>query len=210
MIDKSKSEPIKNFGAILKSTRNEKYIFFSLCLLVSLGSFLVAYTAVIDRKRGAYFIGQNMAGIGEYVQYNRPDFREVEIKDYLKRYTKAMYSFDQNTFEGNLNEALALGGVNGPAAVQVQFYKDNNYLEGLIGGNSKIQIKVDSIQVDSSSEPYKANVFSRQTTYSGAGSQQFNLFFYVELTNLDSRSEDNPYGLTLRLVSPFNQTEILK
>lgn len=208
MIDKSKSQPIKTYTEILSSQRRDKFIFIGASLLVCALFFVISYQAVTDRKQGAYFVGEGIAGYAQYIAFNKPEYRSVEIKDYLKRYTGFMYGFDENSFKPNMDKALALGGVTGPAAAQVQFYKDNQYVEALVSTNSRIQVEVDSIQVDARTTPYKANVYARQTTVSGAGSQTFRLWYYVELDNLDSRSEGNVYALSLRKLTPFDQSEV--
>jgi hypothetical protein len=210
MIDKGKNQPVKTYSEILNSQRRDKYIFIAASLICCVLFFTISYQAVTDRKQGAYFVGENVSGFAQYVSFNKPEYRRIEVIDYLKRYTNLMYGFDGNTYKPNMEQALALGGISGPAASQVQFYKDNRYIEALISTNSRIQVVVDSIQADASSLPYKANVYARQTTVSGAGSQHFRLWYYVELENLDSRSEMNVYGLTLKNLTPFDQSEIKK
>ncbi|MCA6429147.1 MAG: hypothetical protein IM613_06900 [Cytophagales bacterium] len=209
MTDPKKSTARNNtFIDVVKTARSKSNFTIAVCAIVCSLFFILAFSAVTDRNQGAYVIGPGFAQHVAYSNFNSLPEREVEMRQYLTDYTNAMYGFDATNYTGQMKRALELGGTGGPAEVQLDWYKKNNYFDFIVSSGTKLSVKVDSVQTDMSSEPYKANVFATQTTFNGSGSEQYRLWYYVEVSNLNRRVTENVYAMNIKVLTPFDQTKI--
>lgn len=202
------NSPTQTYIDVVKTARNKSTFAIIVSSVVSVMFFVLAFSAVTDRNQGAYVIGPGFAQHVAYSNFSSLPERQVELKQYLTDYTNYMYGFDASNYTTHMNRALELGGTGGPASVQYDWYKKNNYFDFIVSSGTKLSVKVDSVLTDLSSEPYKANVYATQTTFSGSGSQTYRLWYYVEVTNRNARTDENIYAMNITVLTPFDQSQI--
>lgn len=119
------------------------------------------------------------------------DMRAFEYEDHVKRFVRLWYAFDENSYEGNLNEALNLIGNKGKELLNE--YKDVNMLNSLIQKNIRYEISIQDIHIDMSTLPVSGEIIFTQTGLRSRGGLSREIHASFTLYDV-SRSRENSHG----------------
>lgn len=165
--------------------------FFAVVLLVAfITSFLIvsnkiddAYTKtyIFDTKGQAYMVNTVEAG----------QMRMFEYEAHVKTFFMKWYSFDENTYETNIAEALELISDQGKELLNE--YTDLDMLNTLIQKNIRYGVSITDIGIDMSTIPISGFIEGIQTGYRARGSLSRGIRATFTLYDV-SRSRKNIQG----------------
>jgi conjugative transposon TraK protein len=133
-----------------------------------------------------------MLALSQDLSQNRP----VEAKEHIRRFHELFFTLspDKNAIEGNIQRALFL--VDKSA---FRYYKDlseKGYYNRVVSGNINQMVRVDSINCNFDTYPYKAVTYARQVIVRESNITERSLVTSCELIN-SVRSDNNPHGFTM-------------
>lgn len=125
---------------------------------------------------------------------NAVDMRKYEYEDHIKRFVNLWYSFDESTYERNIEEALHLIGNQGKLLVNE--YNDVNMLNSLIQKNLRYGIIIKDLRIDMQTIPVSGEILFTQTGYRAKGSIARDISAKFTLYDV-SRSAENSHGVKI-------------
>ena len=120
--------------------------------------------------------------------------RKFEYEDHIKKFVSLWYSFDESTYERNIEEALHLIGNQGKMLFNE--YNDVNMLNSLIQKNLRYGIIIKDLRVDMQTIPVSGEVLFTQTGYRARGSNARDVSVKFTLYDV-SRSAENSHGVKI-------------
>ncbi len=187
-------ERTKNIDAAFRS-------FKMFCVLIVVGCFclcvIVLYKtyALSERSQNKIFVLAGDKAIEAYA-FNRKDNIAVEARDHIRMFHTYFFSLDpdEKTIESNISRALYLADAS--AKKQYDNLKETGYYSGIISGNISQQISVDSVLVDTRSEPYLFRCYGTIKITRPTSIVTRSLITQGYLRNV-SRSDHNAHGFLI-------------
>lgn len=170
---------------------------FALCCFVLYKS----YDLSVKVQERIYVVAADKAL--EAFAANRKDNIPVEAKDHVKTFHNYFFSLDPDdkVIESNMAKALYLA--DGSAKKQYDNLKETGYYSQVISGNISQEIRIDSVQVDISREPYYFRCMGTIRIIRPGSIVTRTLITEGYLRNV-SRSDHNPHGF---LIERWNTIE---
>lgn len=170
-----------------------------------LGCFYIANQMVAEATRQVYVLDQG--SVLTAIRMQNDAQRDLEIADHVRRYHELMFNIspDSDIINDNFKRAVKLGG---QCAVELDNRRrEQKFYEKIIEYSAIQTIRIDNIEVDMSSTPYRVFTtgtvqFLRQSTLT---KYSFNSECLVSV--LENRSFDNPHGLIIDKFIRLEQVE---
>lgn len=189
---------------MFKSTQNIDSAFRFMrffMLLVVAGSLLVSMYALYQnaelsaRVQDKVYVLNNGKAV-EVFAASRKDNIVVEAKDHVSRFHQLFFSLDpdEKAIATTLKKALYLS--DGTAKKQYDDLVESGYVAGIISGNVSQHINIDSVQVNTVSEPYVFRCYATIVIIRSTSVVTRNLITQGYLRNT-ARSENNPHGFLI-------------
>lgn len=164
------------------------------CCLISGISFVISIIYIYQKAEKAYehaLVIDKSGKVYETTPALSSDMRIFEYEDHVKHFVQLWYSFDENSYEKNLNEALNLIGNKGKELLNE--YKDVNMLNTLIQKNIRYEISIQDIHIDMSTLPVSGEIIFTQTGLRSRGGLSREIHAKFTLYDV-SRSRENSHG----------------
>lgn len=187
-------QPTQNIDTAFRSMR-----FFM--LLVVVGSICVSLYALYQNtllsakiQDKVYLLSNGKAT--EIFSVNRKDNLTVEAKDHVTRFHELFFSLDpdEKAIASTIKKALYLSDAS--AKKQYDDLAESGFIAGIISGNVSQRIVVDSVQVNTTQEPYSFTSYARIWITRTTSEVTRNLITQGFLRNV-SRTEHNPHGFLI-------------
>lgn len=186
---------LKNIETSFRQIRLFSIVFLCLCAAVTGYSVWSSYSFAEKQRQKIYVLdgGKSlMLALSQDLSQNRP----VEAKEHIRRFHELFFTLspDKNAIEGNIQRALFL--VDKSA---FRYYKDlseKGYYNRVVSGNINQMVRVDSINCNFDTYPYKAVTYARQVIVRESNITERSLVTSCELIN-SVRSDNNPHGFTM-------------
>ncbi|ULB35714.1 conjugative transposon protein TraK [Proteiniphilum propionicum] len=186
---------LKNIETSFRQIRLFSIVFLCLCAAVTGYSVWSSYSFAEKQRQKIYVLdgGKSlMLALSQDLSQNRP----VEAKEHVRRFHELFFTLspDKNAIEGNIQRALFL--VDKSA---FRYYKDlseKGYYNRVVSGNINQMVRVDSINCNFDTYPYKAVTYARQVIVRESNITERSLVTSCELIN-SVRSDNNPHGFTM-------------
>jgi conjugative transposon TraK protein len=186
---------LKNIETSFRQIRLFSIVFLCLCAAVTGYSVWSSYSFAEKQRQKIYVLdgGKSlMLALSQDLSQNRP----VEAKEHVRRFHELFFTLspDKNAIESNIQRALFL--VDKSA---FRYYKDlseKGYYNRVVSGNINQMVRVDSINCNFDTYPYKAVTYARQMIIRESNITERSLVTSCELIN-SVRSDNNPHGFTM-------------
>jgi len=187
-------QPTQNIDTAFRSMR-----FFM--LLVVVGSICVSLYALYQNallsarvQDKVYLLSNGKAA--EIFAVSRKDNLTVEAKDHVARFHELFFSLDpdEKAIAVTIKKALYLS--DGSAKKQYDDLVESGYIAGVISGNVSQRIVIDSMQVNTVSEPYVFRCYATVVIIRSTSIVTRDLITQGYLRNI-ARSENNPHGFLI-------------
>lgn len=187
-----------------KSTQNIDSAFRSMrvfMLLVVAGSLMVSMYALYQnaelsaRVQDKVYVLSNGKAV-EVFAASRKDNIGVEAKDHVARFHELFFSLDpdEKAIEATVKKALYLS--DGSAKKQYEDLVETGYVGGIISGNVSQQIKVDSVHINTTTEPYFFRCYATILIIRSTSVVTRNLITQGYLRSV-ARTDHNPHGFLI-------------
>lgn len=127
---------------------------------------------------------------------SKKDNVPVEAKSHIRMFHTWFFTLDPDEKVINANISRALYLADGSAKTQYDNLKETGYYANIISGNISQQISIDSIQVNTSTEPYSFQCYASLKIVRPNSIVTRNLITQGFLRNV-SRSDHNPHGFLI-------------
>lgn len=123
----------------------------------------------------------------------RKDNITVEARDHVAMFHTYFFTLDPDDKVIDLNITKALYMADGSAKKQYDNLKETGYYSNIISGNISQQISIDSVKVDTKTQPYYFRCYGTMKIIRPNSMVTRNLITQGYLRNV-SRSDHNPHG----------------
>lgn len=133
--------------------------------------------------------------------------QSAEVKNHLRMFHNFFFNLDPDPedIEKSIKKALYLGD---NSVRQIYFNrKENLFYDKLVDGATSTRVEIDSIQLDLSSEPYRAMIHAKQELIRPFAVVEKNLISTCNIRKV-KRTDNNPHGLFIERYQILN-TETL-
>jgi len=132
----------------------------------------------------------------EVFAVSRKDNIDVEAKDHVTRFHELFFSLDpdEKGIAVTIKKALYLS--DGSAKKQYDDLVETGYISGIISGNVSQQITVDSVQVNTTAEPYFFRCYATILITRSTSMVTRNLVTQGYLRSI-ARTDHNPHGFLI-------------
>lgn len=168
-----------------------------LCCLIMGTAFAVASIYLsnkIDNVLTKALVFDTSGQVYDATAINAIDMRKYEYEDHVKRFVSLWYSFDESTYERNIEDALHLIGNRGK--ILFNEYNDVNMLNSLIQKNLRYGIIIKDLTINMQTIPVSGEVLFTQTGYRAKGSIARDISVKFTLYDV-SRSAENSHGVKI-------------
>ena len=170
-------------------------------LVVVAGSLVVCVYALYQnaalaaRMQDRVYVLSNGHAV-EVFSTSRKENIGVEAKDHVRRFHELFFSLDpdEKAIAATIKKALYLS--DGSAKKQYDDLLETGYIGGIISGNVSQRITVDSVQVNTVTEPYFFRCYATLTITRSTSIVTRNLITQGYLRSV-ARSEHNPHGFLI-------------
>jgi hypothetical protein len=131
--------------------------------------------------------------------------RMYEYEDHVKIFYTKWYSFDQSTFESNINTALYLIGDRGKQLLDD--YKESEVHKNLVQLNMEVDVRITRVLVDMNNWPKQGIIEGVQTIKRSMGQVSRNMYCRFTLYDV-SRSRENPHGVLIENWEIYNNSTV--
>ncbi|MEO8172591.1 MAG: conjugative transposon protein TraK [Sediminibacterium sp.] len=184
-------KPTQNIDGAFRSMR----LFM---LLVVAGSILVSVYALYQnavmsaRMQDKVYVLSN-GRAAEVFAISRKENIAVEAKDHVARFHELFFSLDpdEKAIASTIRKALYLS--DGSAKKKYDDLVESGYIAGIISGNVSQQVTVDSVQVNTTREPYVFRCYASLLIIRSTSIVKRNLITQGFLRSV-TRSDNNPHG----------------
>lgn len=163
-------------------------------ILVSLFAIYLHYDFAARAEDKVYVLNNGKAV--EVFASSRKENIGVEARDHVKRFHELFFSLDpdEKAIAATLKKALYLS--DGTAKKQYEDLVETGYIAGIISGNVSQQIVIDSVQVETTAEPFAFRCFATIHIIRSTSIVTRNLITQGYLRSV-ARSDNNPHGLLI-------------
>lgn len=197
---------LRNIESSFRQIRLFGIIFIILCTFVTGYSVFSAYRFAEAQREKIYVLDQGkslMLALSQDLSQNRP----IEAREHVKRFHELFFTLspDKYAIEASIDRALNMSDKSA-----YNYYKDlleKGYYNRIISGNINQSVKIDSIQTDMNSYPYRVNVFAKQLIIRESNVTERLLITKCQLQNA-VRSETNPHGFIIEGFEVRENTDI--
>lgn len=186
---------IRNIDSAVKG-----YKYVSIAVIIAAFGFCMfnnySTSKLISQSREKVYVLNNGNSLEMALARNPEENREAEIKSHVTMFHQFFYNLDPDPVDikESIERALYLIGESGK---QMQFAREENlYYSKIIDASISTRVKIDSIQLDMSRNPYLVNIFARQKLIRPSKVLFKNLVSQCQVRNV-KRTDNNPHGLII-------------
>lgn len=187
-------KPTQNIDTAFRAMRMMTFSIVIGCLLLSLYA-LYQHTQLAERMQDRVYVLANGKAM-EVVAGSRKENLGVEARDHVVMFHTWFFTLDPDEKAISTSIKKALYMADATAKKQYDDLVETGYIAGIISGNVSQQINVDSVTVNTTSDPY---YFRCAATIKIIRSTSFvtrNLITQGYLRNV-ARSDHNPHGFLI-------------
>jgi len=187
-------KPTQNIDNAFRSMRLFMLLVVLGCVIVSLYALYQNASMSARLQDKVYVLSNGKAA--EIFAINRKDNIAVEAKDHITRFHELFFSLDpdEKAITATIKKALYLS--DGSAKKQYDDLVESGYIAGVISGNVSQQIRVDSVQVNTTIEPYTFRCYATLLIVRSTSMVTRNLVTQGRLRGI-TRTEHNPHGFLI-------------
>jgi len=198
----------------LRSLLNYKSSFQLLRLTVlvviaaCLSSLLIGYYVMVSKMleiKDQVVVIDNAGQIYNSTVMLGENTRIYEYKDHVKTFYRLWYSFDENSYENNIDIAINLIGDSG--ITLLDRYIMQNIERTLKERNIIFRVEIKDVKIDMSTMPVSGIIEGVQTIQRNRGKVQRNLVCSFIIDDVD-RTEINPHGCKVDAWEEIDTSEI--
>lgn len=186
---------LRNIENSFQQIRLYAIVFAAVCLIVVGFSIYKSYDFAKEQREKIYVLDKGkslMLALSQDASINRP----VEAREHLRRFHELFFTLspEKAAIESNMQRAFNLADKSA-----FDYYKDlleKGYYSRVISGNIQQRVEVDSIKIDFTTYPYKANTYVTQYIIRSSNITKRNLITSAQLISA-VRSDNNPQGFTI-------------
>jgi conjugative transposon TraK protein len=168
----------------------------STLLLISFGFYKSSKT--ISEIRKSIYVPTKGASMEMLVSKNYDDNREAEIRNHLLMFHEVFYNLlPDEQYNKNKIETRALYLGDNSLKKEYDRLTEAKYYSNLVGTSAFQRIKVDSISLNYTDYPYKAQVYSTVIITRTSVITERAMVTQCDLVSVKARSERNPHGLLI-------------
>lgn len=184
----------KNIDTAFKYIRLFSILLLVGCFMLSIYVLFKSYELSARVQDRIYILAGDK--VLEAYASNRKDNIAVEARDHVRMFHTYFFSLDpdEKVIESNITKSLYLADAS--AKKQYGNLKETGYYSGIISGNISQQITIDSVQVDTRTEPYAFRCFAIIKIIRPTSIVTRNLVTEGYLRNV-SRSDHNSHGFLI-------------
>ncbi len=197
---------LKNIESSFRQIRIMGIVFLVLCAFVSFFAVRQSYIFAEQQREKIYVLDDGkslMLALSQDLSQNRP----VEAREHVRRFHELFFTLspDRAAIEGSIKRALALIDRSG-----YNHYIDlleRGYYNRIISGGINQTIRIDSIECDFDSHPYKVVCHATQSIIRESNITERSLVTTCDLRN-SVRSDSNPQGFTIERFEVIENNDI--
>jgi len=184
-------QQLKNIDSAFRFIRAFAFVLLILCFLICSYVLYKSYELSAKLENKIYVLAGDKA-LEAYAS-GRKDNIAVEARDHVRMFHIYFFTLDpdEKSIQSNLTKALYLADVS--AKKQYDNLQEMGYYAGVISGNISQQVTVDSVLVDTRTEPYAFRCYARIKITRPTSIVTRNLITQGYLRNV-SRSDHNAHG----------------
>lgn len=187
-------KPTQNIDTAFRAMRVMTFSIVLGCLLISIYA-LYQNTQLAERMQDRVYVLANGKAM-EVVAGSRKENLGVEARDHVAMFHTWFFTLDPDEKAINTSIKKALYMADASAKKQYDDLVETGYIAGIISGNVSQQITVDSVSVNTSSEPYYFRCVATIRIIRSTSFVTRNLISQGYLRNV-ARSDHNPHGFLI-------------
>ncbi|MES2373470.1 MAG: conjugative transposon protein TraK [Bacteroidota bacterium] len=184
-------EKARNIDSAFRYVRSFTALVVTGCLILSGYVFAKSYALSAALQNKIYVLAGDKV-LDAYAS-TRKDNIGVEARDHVRTFHGYFFSLDPDEKSIELNIARALYLADGSAKKQYDALKETGYYAGVISGNIRQEISIDSVVVDTRMEPYAFRCYAVLKITRPTSVVRRSLVTQGNLRNV-SRSDHNSHG----------------
>lgn len=187
-------EKVRSMNKAFGTLKTSFFFMAALLAVVCIVSGFMVFNAYDDASKRIYVVSQN--GTFSALASQDGGASIYEIRNHIKTFVNLAFSYDENTFKPNLDNALNLISTADGKILYDQLKRGEVY-ENLVKLGIRTEAKIDSIFVDGQQEPYACRVYFRQVSKNASGTASAPIGARFEIVKVP-RAEVNPHGLQIQ------------
>lgn len=199
-------EYLKNLNSAFKLVKILSLSIVLMCFVFVLAFYYMSEKKVNESREKVYVLSSGSVldfALSKNMEVNRP----AEIKNHLETFNRLFFEFDPDPKDilERIDKALVL--IDNSGSLMHSNRRESLYYHRIVEGSISSRIQVDSIKVDISSYPYRAQFFGKQKLIRPSNVILKNLIASCNLRNT-KRTDDNPHGLFIENFQLINNETI--
>ncbi|WP_129715502.1 conjugative transposon protein TraK [Pedobacter sp. SYP-B3415] len=188
-------DQLKNIDTAFSHVKRLTIAILLFCLITSVSALVVAFLLIKDAQRRIYVLSSGRAI--EALSSTKRENLQVEASDHVRRFHELFFSLDPDDklIRANVSQALALSDES--ARQEYENLKEQGYYANIISANISQRVVIDSIQIDTHSEPFSFMFYGRQLLKRSSSQLERSLLTRGSLRQV-ARSESNPHGFLIQ------------
>jgi len=197
---------LENIESSFRQIRMFILVFCVMCTILTVYALWSAFSFAEAQRQKIYVLDQGkslMLALSQDMQQNRP----VEAKEHVKRFHELFFTLspDKSAIESNVDRAMQLADKSA-----YLYYKDlmeKGYYTRLISNNMSQILKIDSVNCNFNTYPYKVEVLAKQIIIRASNVTERSLLTRCDLIN-SVRSDNNPHGFIIEKFEIIENKEL--
>ncbi|MBN8719577.1 MAG: conjugative transposon protein TraK [Sediminibacterium magnilacihabitans] len=187
-------KPTQNIDTAFRAMRLLMLLVVSGSVCVSLYALYQNAVLSANAQEKVYVLSNGRAA--EVFAVSRRENIAVEARDHVARFHELFFSLDpdEKAIANTIRKALYLS--DGSAKKQYDDLAESGYIAGVISGNVSQQITVDSVQVNTTMEPFAFRCYATLLIIRSTSSVTRSLITQGYLRSV-ARSDHNPHGFLI-------------
>lgn len=187
-------QPTHNIDQAFRSMRMFMLVMVISCAIIGIYA-LYQNARMSARMQDRVYVLSNGKAI-EIFSTSRKENIAVEAKDHVSRFHQLFFSLDpdEKAIAATIKKALYLSDES--AKKQYDDLVESGYIAGIISGNVSQRITIDSVQVNTTSEPYAFRCYATIQIIRSTSLVTRSLITQGVLRDV-ARSENNPHGFLI-------------
>lgn len=184
---------LSNFKKIDSIIRQTSLLALFFCVILAI-SYTISFIYLSNKIEELYtkaLVIDTKGNVYEATSVRSSDMRLYEYENHVKTFVKYWYSFDEYTYEKNIESGLHLIGEKGKELLNE--YNDLAILSTLVQKNIRYGVTINDIKIDTNTLPVKGTLLATQTGYRAKGSVERNMTISFTLYDV-ARSRENVHG----------------
>lgn len=204
-----KLDSLKSYNRDASSARILVMVCVLGCLAVSVFMYWDARNFIQQQSAKKIVIDkENHAWLATEKQFTRDD-RKIQYEEHVKDFYRLFFAFDGGSFDQQVNRALHLMEGNLGKNLYIKEYVEKPLAREVTENNWKLDIEIESVEVDVSTKPSRGVIIARQTLIRPAGKVVRNL--NAEFVIDDARvSYDNPRGALITSFDIYDNSRVVE